>query len=158
MTTVLSPEAAVLHGRRPSTTAAGKPRAAALCTMESLEPTVPAMRRFACRTARRWGVDADVVDTLALVVTELVTNAVLHSGGREVAVLLRHRGTDLTVEVRDGGQWYTRPSSRRVPEDAGAACGRGLDLVRHVTDWWLAFLSSTGTRVMAGLPLSRQAG
>ncbi|MFJ4189195.1 ATP-binding protein [Kitasatospora sp. NPDC089509] len=123
----------------------------AASSMPATERAVPAMRRFARHTALRWSVPRTTVDALELVVTELVSNAVLHSGSPDVTVLVTYRGRELTVEVKDSGRWRVRQTPRRVPEDAGAAFGRGLDLVAHATSGWLAFLSATGTTVVATL-------
>ncbi|MEU6879079.1 ATP-binding protein [Streptomyces sp. NPDC046712] len=147
---------AIRSGRAPHGDA--KPSAprhdTALCTMAVTPAAAPAMRHFAADSARRWSVHADGVDALSLVVTELVTNAVLHSGSSDVTMLLTHRDTELVVEVRDTGRWLPRPSRYRVAADPGATCGRGLELVRHVTSWWMAFLSSAGTRVVACVPVA----
>ncbi|MFE0459125.1 ATP-binding protein [Kitasatospora sp. NPDC058965] len=126
----------------------------ALCTMSATEAAVPALRRFARTAGHHWSVPADTLDALSLVVTELVTNAVLHSGSPDVTVLLVRHGPALTVEVKDCGQWRVRAARRRVPEDAGAACGRGLDLVKRLTTAWLAHLSPAGTCVVATLSLA----
>jgi anti-sigma regulatory factor (Ser/Thr protein kinase) len=127
---------------------------AALSTTTVSDEAVPDLRHFACDTARRWAVPEETVDALSLVVTELVTNVVLHSGSPDVTVLITHRGSAVHVEVKDAGRWQTRTSPRVVPEDDGAACGRGLDLVKHCCEWWLAILSPFGTWVVACLPVA----
>ncbi|MER7772608.1 ATP-binding protein [Kitasatospora sp. NPDC096140] len=125
------------------------PTTSALSSMPATLEAVPALRRFACHTALRWSVPPARRRALALVVSELVTNAVLHSGSPDITVLITYRGAELTVEVKDSGRWKAREVPRRMPEDADAAFGRGLDLVARVTDGWLAFLSPAGTRVVA---------
>ncbi|MFC8761713.1 ATP-binding protein [Streptomyces sp. NPDC057193] len=126
----------------------------ALCTMVVTAAAVPAMRHFAADHARLWAVPAHGVDSLSLVVTELVANAVLHSGSTDVTVLLTRRDAELVVEVRDTGHWL--PGHPRYPaaSDPQATCGRGLELVRHVTTWCTAFLTSAGTRVVACVPVA----
>jgi anti-sigma regulatory factor (Ser/Thr protein kinase) len=139
------------------TAVGGQPATRAVCTMAAADASVPALRRFAREAGRRWAVPGDGVEALALVVSELVTNVVLHSGSADVTVLVSHDGDTLTVQVRDAGRWQCRSVPRRAPEDADAVCGRGLGLVRQLSEWFSAFPSPTGTRVVARLPLPRDA-
>ncbi|GAA2740880.1 ATP-binding protein [Kitasatospora cinereorecta] len=136
--------------------AATEPRASgwAVCANATTADAAPALRHFARDTAERWRLPADVVDTLALVVTELVTNVLLHSGSPDVTVLIKVHGASLTVEVRDTGQWRARRDRRRSAEDADALCGRGLELVRHCSSWSRAVLTAAGTRMLVCLPLA----
>ncbi|WP_194859035.1 ATP-binding protein [Streptomyces sp. SUK 48] len=129
----------------------------ALCSLPATTAAVPALRRFTCDTADRWALPADTRDALSLVVTELVTNTVLHRGSPEVTLLLTHKGSALTVEVKDAGRRRTRRTARVAAEDADASCGRGLNLVRHCTSWWLALLTAAGTTVVAWLPVDAAA-
>jgi anti-sigma regulatory factor (Ser/Thr protein kinase) len=86
--------------------------------------------------ARRFVTDAldDVetdVERAALLVSELVTNAVLHAGTElEVAVEVRPRLVQ--VSVRDGSR--AQPTLRRY--DRYAATGRGLHLLETLADRW----------------------
>lgn len=74
-------------------------------------------------------------DDLALVASELLTNAVVHSGapGGRVSADLTLDGDRLRLEVGDPGPGFTprrrRPSSRR-PD------GRGLAIVEHLSGAW----------------------
>jgi anti-sigma regulatory factor (Ser/Thr protein kinase) len=152
MVTINRPKAAVADN--PRSTASRPAPAAALSTTAVTGAAVPDLRHFACDTARRWAVPQETIDALSLVVTELVTNVVLHSGSPDVTLLISHHDTRVHVEVKDAGTWHTRTSPRLVPEDDDAACGRGLDLVKHCCNWWLAFLGPKGTRVVASLPVA----
>jgi anti-sigma regulatory factor (Ser/Thr protein kinase) len=114
---------------------------------------VPKSRHFARDAARRWALPEDPSDTLSLVVTELVTNAVLHSGSADVTTLIVFDGIVVTVEVTDSGRWLERGANRRVMEDEDAAFGRGLDLVKACTSWCTVHLSAAGTRVVVRLPV-----
>jgi PAS domain S-box-containing protein len=72
-----------------------------------------------------------IAETAELVVSEVVTNAIVHTGaGIEVAAVLDDTG--LRVEVAD--------SSKHLPVvasyDATASTGRGLHLVAELTDQW----------------------
>ncbi|WP_084724850.1 ATP-binding protein [Streptacidiphilus melanogenes] len=127
---------------------------AALCSSAAVRAAVPALRHFARNAARRWAVPADTVDAVSLVVTELVTNVVLHSDSPHLTVLITHDGAEVRVEVKDAGTWRTRTSPRLVPEDDDAPCGRGLDLVAQYSTWWLASTGPVGTRVVASIPVA----
>lgn len=77
-----------------------------------------------------------MADDLALVVSELVTNAVVHGragAGREVAVSYRLNSSRLHVEVRDPADGI--PTHKGVP-DAEEEHGRGLLVVDMFTDRW----------------------
>jgi anti-sigma regulatory factor (Ser/Thr protein kinase) len=67
----------------------------------------------------------------ALIATELVANVVRHA----------HTTMEFTMGLRDGGMWLTvRDGSRRMPRPADPgvtdAGGRGLQLVRELTESW----------------------
>lgn len=139
---------------RPSPAARpGPARLRAMCVARAVAESVPELRRFARRTARQWAAPEDVSDTLALVVSELVTNAVLHSGSKDVTTWIVFDGDAVTVEVGDSGHWLVRDADRRAAEDEDAAFGRGLALVRACTDWFAIHPSPAGTSVIARLPV-----
>jgi anti-sigma regulatory factor (Ser/Thr protein kinase) len=78
-----------------------------------------------------------VVDEAVLLVSELCTNALLHTasgdgGTFEVAVYMRSLG--LRVEVRDGGAGQTPVVGQ--PAGTFAEDGRGLGLVELLADRW----------------------
>ncbi|WP_345700544.1 ATP-binding protein [Kitasatospora terrestris] len=118
-------------------------------SMAATAVAVSGFRNFARDTAARWMISPD--DTgLALVVSELVGNAVRHSGSADVSLLLSATVTTLTVEVRDSGRWR-RPSA---PVTDGLACGgRGLDIVEACATRTTVHRTLAGTRVIAVLPL-----
>ncbi len=86
-------------------------------------------RRFLLATLREHGVTGDVADTAALLLSEIVTNAVLHA---RTDVLLRCtvEGSGVLVEVADGSALLPRPREH----DAEAVTGRGLELVELLAD------------------------
>jgi anti-sigma regulatory factor (Ser/Thr protein kinase) len=78
-----------------------------------------------------------VVDEAVLLVSELCTNALLHTasgydGTFEVAVYLGP--LSVRIEVRDGGA--AQAPSVRQPVGTFAEYGRGLDLVELLSDRW----------------------
>jgi anti-sigma regulatory factor (Ser/Thr protein kinase) len=81
-------------------------------------------------TLAAWGA-AEHVDTVTLLVSELVTNAVLHADG-PVELVLRRSGDVLTVEAVDRGSAVPRPRSPAWTEEGG----RGLNLVGAIADRW----------------------
>lgn len=99
------------------------------------------LRHFARAVAHRWRLPDDFHEALSVIVTELVSNAVLHSGSPWVAVAIKVRGNTLTTQVRDGGRWKHRPVRRQEPLDAHADCGHGLRLVE-------SFAARTSTRTL----------
>ncbi|MEU3984430.1 ATP-binding protein [Streptomyces sp. NPDC026672] len=88
---------------------------------------VGAIRRIAAARLRYCGLDA-LRDDVMLVVSELVTNAVLHAGTSEVRVSMTVRDGFLVVTVVDGvpGAAATRHT------DGNSESGRGLELVEAV--------------------------
>jgi anti-sigma regulatory factor (Ser/Thr protein kinase) len=88
---------------------------------------------------RRYAVDAcvglgwaDAADTVALLVSELATNAILHAYGPEIRVRILDHGPRLRVEVFDGSP--VLPVPRRA--HAHAEDGRGLALVQAQAVRW----------------------
>ena len=78
-------------------------------------------------TLTAWGIDGDTVDKVILCLSELVTNAMIHTdAGCELRVVL-DRGV-LTTTVRDGGSSVVVDLSS-VTVDPFAVHGRGLQLV-----------------------------
>jgi anti-sigma regulatory factor (Ser/Thr protein kinase) len=101
----------------------------------SLGPEAPsAAREAACVLVGQVG--QDLVDAAAMVVSELVTNSVRHSGMRPGApILVRLVATDhsVRVEVTDDGRGF-RPRVSRPSIDAEG--GWGLYLVERLAHQW----------------------
>jgi serine phosphatase RsbU (regulator of sigma subunit)/anti-sigma regulatory factor (Ser/Thr protein kinase) len=111
----------------------------------------PLARRAVAGWLRTWGVDRDTVETAALCVSELVTNAVIHSGtaARVTARLDEER---LLVLVQDHGN---RGTARRAADhDPTDISGRGLLLVDTLASAWSAEHSADGTTVWFELDLA----
>ncbi|MER6470638.1 SpoIIE family protein phosphatase [Streptomyces collinus] len=104
-------------------------------------------RRFTRRTLRTWGVERDTMDAALLIVSELVTNALVHTEGqvRLDLSLVNHR---LRLAVADGS-----PRSPVKPTSIGweATGGRGILLVEAVSAAWGTVPVSGGKQVWADL-------
>ena len=94
--------------------------------------TSPTLARAAVRDALAPLLEAAELEQALLVVSELVTNAVLHA---ETPCELQLDVTDgrLRVEVRDSD---TRPPVRRLAPTDGVASGRGLRMMQAMGDGW----------------------
>jgi anti-sigma regulatory factor (Ser/Thr protein kinase) len=102
-------------------------------------------RHFAHRTLTDWGVDEGTVNNAILCLSELITNAVLHTeAGCEVRVVLDH--AVLTTTVRDGGSTVVVDPGN-VAVDPLAVHGRGLQLVDAFSTRWGSQLDAVGMTV-----------
>ncbi|MCI4083494.1 SpoIIE family protein phosphatase [Streptomyces sp. MMS21 TC-5] len=111
------------------------------------EETAPGRaRRFARRALTRWGLE-DLSDSLELLVSEVVTNAVRYA---ERPVTLRLLRTDvLRCEVGDDSPQLPRQRRARDTDEGG----RGLFLVNRLARRWGATRLSSGKVVWFELPL-----
>ncbi|MGZ4502172.1 MAG: ATP-binding SpoIIE family protein phosphatase [Nocardioidaceae bacterium] len=101
-------------------------------------------RRFIRSRLEDWDAPAETIETATLCVSELVTNAVIHSG-TPAEVRAELDDGYLTVYVRDHGSGGTVEVS---PEsDATRISGRGLTLVDALATAWHAEQTPDGTSV-----------
>jgi len=75
--------------------------------------------------------DVDLAYSAQLVATELITNALLHGGGR-AHVTVDPTASGVRIEVRD----RNRQAPLRAVESSDAMTGRGIDLVAHLAARW----------------------
>jgi serine phosphatase RsbU (regulator of sigma subunit)/anti-sigma regulatory factor (Ser/Thr protein kinase) len=112
----------------------------------------PMARRALAGWLSGWEVDEDVADTAALCLSELVTNAIIHSGTTP-RVTARLDAERLLVLVQDQGHRGTaRRAEDHDPEDIS---GRGLMLVESLATAWSAEHSADGTTVWFELDLAQ---
>jgi len=115
-------------------------------TVRERLPATPAsvgVARRLVRTTAADAVDGELVDVAVLLVSELVTNAVMHAGTPiELTVSLSH-ASELTVSVGDGSP------HQPVPRSYGrtASTGRGLRMVEDLADDWGVSVGETGKTV-----------
>ncbi len=107
-------------------------------------------RRFVERTFGEWGVSSCVDDVL-LLVTELVTNAVVHAG-TEVELTLEARPDAVFASVGDRYSARSLPTEARVPRDDSES-GRGIFLVHAISTRWGVEHTGFGKHVWFEVPL-----
>ncbi len=97
-----------------------------------------------------WSVCADTCDSAALVVSELVTNAIMHTASSQVVCELHDHDDVVRIAVRDEGcaPGDPRPAQQRPDEEHG----RGLLLVDALCRAWGAQQHGPGLLVWAELP------
>ena len=112
---------------------------------------VSAARHRAVDGIRRWNAELDdeVEHAAALVISELLTNAVQHAGAGRILLTARLTGTVLRIEVCDSSPLLPRPG---LPDD-DSETGRGLLLVSALADRHGTEPTLTGKRCWAEIPL-----
>jgi anti-sigma regulatory factor (Ser/Thr protein kinase) len=90
----------------------------------------------------RHAVAEQAADTAVLIVSEFVTNAVVHSGSTVIRCTLQLTAGLLRIEVTDQGTSTTSPVVRHASTDE--VCGRGLLLVSAVSEAWGALPAISG--------------
>ncbi|MGH3342751.1 MAG: SpoIIE family protein phosphatase [Carbonactinosporaceae bacterium] len=116
-------------------------------TRATFEPTgrsAAAARRFVHRTLMEWGI-TDFVDDAVLLVSELVTNAIVHAGTRTDVTCLRYDG-GIHVEVQDRHPSRGLPQTL-LPADTDREGGRGLYLSARLASAWGVDYTRTAKRV-----------
>ncbi|GAA2307010.1 SpoIIE family protein phosphatase [Streptomyces hawaiiensis] len=108
-------------------------------------------RRFSARTLRSWGIAAEA-DTVLLVVSELVTNALVHTQGA-VRVELTLAADRLRVTVNDSSP---RAPAKPVVVDWESTGGRGLFLVEAMSAAWGSVPVGGGKQVWSEIVVTRR--
>lgn len=80
----------------------------------------------------RWGMSAQLAENTVLLVSELVGNAVRHTGAYAIGLRMLRRSGWFRIEVRDP----SRGLPCLLPVDALDTSGRGLFLVDTLSDRW----------------------
>ncbi|MFF2849313.1 ATP-binding protein [Streptomyces sp. NPDC058001] len=118
-------------------------------------PGSPAQaRRLTRARLTGWAVGEDTCDAADLVVSELVTNAIVHTASELIVCELHDEVEKVRIAVRDEGcaPGEPRPSPQRPEEEHG----RGLLLVAAVASAWGAHETEPGLLVWAELPRAEQ--
>jgi CheY-like chemotaxis protein/anti-sigma regulatory factor (Ser/Thr protein kinase) len=112
-----------------------------------MDPAAAAMARaFVTERCLEWHC-GPAIDAANLIVSELVTNAVLH-GMSHPQLMLVHEGGSLRIEVADASAASPEP---RVPDDDDEH-GRGLLLVAAFSAAWGVQTTASGKRIWAQVP------
>ncbi|MEU8957822.1 ATP-binding protein [Streptomyces sp. NPDC048518] len=103
-------------------------------TLPSDPASVPAARKYVMRVLDDWGLpaDAEMVDTIRLIVSELATNAVQHTLGQSPTFtvgLELDRDEHLRIGVTDSHPRYPKRLPAAVQQDNG----RGMVIIRWLT-------------------------
>lgn len=115
------------------------------------DPTAPRRARALLQdVAQEWGLDDDLHQDVAMVVTELVANAVDHARTASTVTLGLDDG-DLLVTVRDS---CPDGAPRPRPVDPTAPRGRGLQMVDALAESWGVTVHADGKTVWAVLRTS----
>lgn len=99
-------------------------------TVPSLPASIANVRRFAVGACRAGGLDP-LCDTVALLVSEVATNALVHGTG-QVEVRVSAEGQVLRVEVYDDSPHLPQRRAAGLLEEGG----RGLALVESLSRDW----------------------
>ncbi|MGK5532372.1 ATP-binding protein [Streptomyces sp. URMC 129] len=131
-----------LHGTTPLTRpapapAARTPRQGERFALPALAESVATARSRVDRRLDHWGLPQETRDTARLVISELVTNAILHTDSHMVTCRLEAtpRLDRLRIEVADEGCGLDRRAAPRRPS-ADAENGRGLMLLDALAARW----------------------
>lgn len=95
-----------------------------------LPESVSEARHALTSTCRSWSVP-ELTDAAVLVLSELVTNAVVHAG-TPLLLLAEHNGAGLTLAVADGS--VAAPAV--LPEDDDREDGRGMAIIEAMAAGW----------------------
>lgn len=122
-----------------------------MATFAPAETSVAAARRLVSSALTQWGAD-DLLDDATLLVSELVTNAVVHAGtDLDVAVILLAEAVEVAVTDRHPARALPGPPSG-VDEDREG--GRGLVLTAALASTWGIDYGERTKRVWFRLPLA----
>jgi anti-sigma regulatory factor (Ser/Thr protein kinase) len=140
-------------GHRGRARATGRPDGPAVAVRLTCDVRAPAAARSVVAQCLRGRVAADVLENAQLVVSELVTNGVLHSGAcatDALVVRVALSRTMVRVEVEDPGRGGV--IAPRSP-DLTSGGGFGLQLVQALSErWGMERVTQGGTSVWAQLP------
>ncbi|CAM5292319.1 ATP-binding protein [Streptomyces narbonensis] len=122
--------------------------------LPALTASVARARRLAEERLILWGCGPGIRDTVALVVSELVTNAVVHTASARVICEIREGEDTLRIAVRDEGG----PAGPRMRDCGEDERGRGLLIVDALCTAWGADRTGHGTAQIVWAELAHGMG
>lgn len=108
-----------------------EPAAPVAMTLPATPGSSARARQVVAEAASAWGLSEDAAEDAALVVTELVSNAVDHAEG-SVGLTVSRTDSGLRIEVADNSP--TPPEQKPIQVDS--ARGRGLIIVAALSTSW----------------------
>jgi anti-sigma regulatory factor (Ser/Thr protein kinase) len=108
-------------------------------------------RNAAVGFLREVGADREVLEVVALLVSELVTNAALHAGADRLALQVDVDGDHVRFGVRDPDP---QAEVQRQPPSRDRIGGHGLVLVDHLASRWGVDREPDAKTVWFELPLA----
>lgn len=119
---------------------------------------VKSARRFVNSRLDAWGL-AEMSDDLQLIISEVVTNAIIHAGS-SVDVRLRAFADHVRLEVGDfdSNPPVPSPLTQRQEENSEAEHGRGLIIVEALARAWNTFPNGRGKTVWLELAIPGACG
>lgn len=98
------------------------------------EETAAIARRLARAACATWALPDEVTESVALVASELASNAVRHARGPSVRVIVDRPSPDrVYVAIIDRAPWSFPELRTPKPEEL---CGRGLLLIEALSERW----------------------
>jgi anti-sigma regulatory factor (Ser/Thr protein kinase) len=136
----------------------GEVRASSVVLLPHAPSSVAVARQRLCAQLHASGVAESAVTDAAVVVSELLSNALRHArplSSGEVRVAWNRQGDVLELSVSDGGA-STEP--RRGRSTLSSLGGRGLGIVESLSDCWGVRREDGATTVWALLRVTRPTG
>lgn len=121
--------------------------------LASQPEAIEEIERLAANAATLAGFSQEEQDSLAIAVTEIANNAIVHgnkkNAGKKVFVHIAVNGGEVRMTVRDEGKGFEpdKLSNPLEPENLLRESGRGVFIVRSLMDEVLYDFSQGGTQV-----------
>jgi anti-sigma regulatory factor (Ser/Thr protein kinase) len=109
---------------------------------------VPCARLHTRLVLGEWGISSALAEDAELVASELVSNAIMHGGGRFVRLLLRSDRSDVAILVWD--ESFVQPMPVE-DHDIDSPNGRGLMIIEALSERWGCYRNGDGKYVWAVL-------
>jgi PAS domain S-box-containing protein len=124
------------------------PRRTVMLDVPGAASSLHSGRSFTAATLRHWELPEGIIEDATLIVSELLTNAIIH-GRPPIRLRLRRTRHELAIEVDDGDSAMPR-KLRTTPDDEH---GRGLAIVADLASRWAARANGFGKTVWSTLPI-----